>query len=217
MTNWFISINGDQKGPYPTDQLRQLVSDGFVARDAYVWREGMAQWQPLSQVRVADDAPVAAAPTPQVRETAAAQIYATEASYDAGTGSATGYVKPGYFSFQGRIGRQTLWLSYIVLFFIITVIASLPLTYFAISAHGDPDQLQSPQFLGSSAFLGIVILILAIGQLAGTVKRLHDRNRSGWFIFIQLIPLVGPIWLFIELGFLKGTDGPNTYGVDPLG
>ncbi len=70
MTNWFISINGEQKGPYPTDQLRQLIADGFVPRDAFVWRDGMAQWLPLSQVNIADEGGPAVAPTvPQYRNT----------------------------------------------------------------------------------------------------------------------------------------------------
>ena len=48
------------------------------------------------------------------------------------------------------------------------------------------------------------------------VKRWHDRGKSGWWVLIALIPLVGPIWAIIETGFLPGTSGPNEYGPDPL-
>ncbi len=41
------------------------------------------------------------------------------------------------------------------------------------------------------------------------------RNRTGWFLLIGLIPLVS-IWLVVELGFLRGTVGPNRFGPDPL-
>ena len=34
----------------------------------------------------------------------------------------------------------------------------------------------------------------------------------GWWVLIGLIPIIGALWLLIELGFLKGTDGPNRYG-----
>jgi len=49
------------------------------------------------------------------------------------------------------------------------------------------------------------------------VKRYHDRDKSGWWILILFIPLVGFIWFLIELGCLPGTPGPNRFGPDPLG
>ncbi|HAE49771.1 MAG TPA: DUF805 domain-containing protein, partial [Tistrella mobilis] len=52
---------------------------------------------------------------------------------------------------------------------------------------------------------------LAIGA-----RRCHDRGRSGWFQLIMLIPLIGWIWLLVEIGFLRGTEGPNRFGPDPL-
>lgn len=48
------------------------------------------------------------------------------------------------------------------------------------------------------------------GSLATTVKRLHDRGRSGWLMLIGLIPLVG-IWLMIEVGFISGEPHKNHY------
>ncbi|TGR16409.1 DUF805 domain-containing protein, partial [Mesorhizobium sp. M8A.F.Ca.ET.197.01.1.1] len=47
-------------------------------------------------------------------------------------------------------------------------------------------------------------------------KRWHDRNKSGWWTLIGLIPIIGGIWLLIELGILEGTRGANQYGPDPL-
>lgn len=51
--------------------------------------------------------------------------------------------------------------------------------------------------------------------IALTVRRLHDRNMSGWLIFLDLIPFIGPLIVFILCCF-KGTDGPNRFGPDPL-
>ena len=62
---------------------------------------------------------------------------------------------------------------------------------------------------------GYIIAMIWSGICVG-VKRCHDRNKSGWFILIQLVPLVGPIWYFVELGCLRGTIGPNRFGEDPL-
>lgn len=52
-------------------------------------------------------------------------------------------------------------------------------------------------------------------QAALSVKRAHDRGRSGWFVLVLFIPLV-QIWPLIELWFLRGTTGDNQYGPDPL-
>jgi uncharacterized membrane protein YhaH (DUF805 family) len=51
--------------------------------------------------------------------------------------------------------------------------------------------------------------------LALLLKRLRDRDHSGWYALIFLIPIVGPIWLLIEMWFMPGTDGPNRFGPDP--
>ena len=47
------------------------------------------------------------------------------------------------------------------------------------------------------------------------VRRLHDRGRSAWRLLLLAIPLIGPIWIGIELGFLAGTPHENRYGPDP--
>jgi uncharacterized membrane protein YhaH (DUF805 family) len=63
----------------------------------------------------------------------------------------------------------------------------------------------------------LVLLIALIWiSLALQVKRWHDRDKSGWWGLIQLVPAIGPIWFLIECGFRKGTTGANQYGPDPL-
>jgi len=68
--------------------------------------------------------------------------------------------------------------------------------------------------VGSLIAAIVYVLLLWIG-LAVSVKRCHDRNRTGWFVLLSFIPILN-IWYLIEVGFLKGTTGPNTYGPDPL-
>ena len=66
----------------------------------------------------------------------------------------------------------------------------------------------------------LALLALAIfaiwPSLAISVKRLHDRNHSGWLMLIALIPVIGAIWLLVSLGFMKGTVGRNKFGEDPF-
>jgi len=75
----------------------------------------------------------------------------------------------------------------------------------------------SPTFFMVIGVINFAIMIfLTYCSFAIGCKRCHDRGRSGWFQLIVLIPLVGQIWLFIELGLLKGDEGENIYGPDPL-
>ena len=69
--------------------------------------------------------------------------------------------------------------------------------------------------------LGIPGILLAlygsavfIPNLAVNVRRLHDQDKSGWWILISLVPLIGGIWLLV-LYFIEGTRGPNRFGPDP--
>ena len=59
-------------------------------------------------------------------------------------------------------------------------------------------------------------LAVLLPGLTVTARRLHDIDRSGWWMLIVLIPIVGwLIMLYWEVQ--KGTNGPNRFGHDPLG
>ncbi len=108
-----------------------------------------------------------------------------------------------FTSFEGRINRGKFWAGYAVLWVATVVVVGI------LSAA-----------LGDSASFWILyviaVAILLVAGLAVQIKRWHDRNKSGWWILIGLIPIIGPIWVLIETGFLPGTPGPNDYGQDPL-
>ena len=57
-----------------------------------------------------------------------------------------------------------------------------------------------------------MVALALIPSIIVYIKRFHDRDKSGWWVLIGLIPIIGGIWLLIELGFLKGTPGPNRFG-----
>ncbi|MCH8899533.1 MAG: DUF805 domain-containing protein, partial [Acidobacteria bacterium] len=67
------------------------------------------------------------------------------------------------------------------------------------------------------ALLGVAYLAMIWPSLAISIKRWHDRDKSGWWVLIGLVPVIGGIWALVETGFLAGTSGPNQYGLDPLG
>jgi hypothetical protein len=50
MSNWYFAANGQQQGPYPEAQFRDLIANGSVRADTLVWTEGMAGWQKAAEV-----------------------------------------------------------------------------------------------------------------------------------------------------------------------
>ena len=66
--------------------------------------------------------------------------------------------------------------------------------------------------LGIGLLSGIFALVALIPTVIVYIKRFHDRDKSGWWVLVTLIPIIGAIWILVELGFLKGTPGPNRFG-----
>jgi len=136
-----------------------------------------------------------------------------------------------FFKFDGRVNRAKFWIAVLIFAAINVVLAILGYV-----------MDQSVVFQALNSMLGIVILISSI---AVGVKRLHDRNKSGWYLLLfYLVPsvlvvigvLIGAfvedstiiatvlgllafaiaVWAFIEMGCLRGTIGINQYGPDPV-
>lgn len=109
------------------------------------------------------------------------------------------------FDFKGRINRGKFWLGIGASWVIALVIFGiLGFVLFQVSAA-----------LGYLAWIAGYAGLVWIG-LALSVKRWHDRDKSGWWILIGFVPLIGGLWALIETGFLEGTKGENQYGPDPL-
>ena len=117
-----------------------------------------------------------------------------------------------YFSTKGRIGRQTWWMSTII------VNAILFSLYIIMFLFGNIEIQNSSDVSGilQALFAIIFQLVIYTAYIIVSVKRLHDIGKSGWYYLIALIPFVGGLILFIQLGFEKGTSGLNQYGQDPL-
>ena len=118
------------------------------------------------------------------------------------------------FSFQGRVNRAKFWLVALGIFVVEVILFAAILGGAAMS--GDPEQMAAAigPLAGVVIFAFVVIAIWI--SIAVAVKRYHDRSKSGWWVLIVLVPVIGGLWYLIECGFLRGTPGPNTYGPDPL-
>ena len=111
-----------------------------------------------------------------------------------------GAVTARYADFSGRARRKEYWL-FVLAVVIITLAVKI------IEAFAGPN---------STAVVFIVTgLALLVPGLAVTVRRLHDTDRSWAWILVQLVPIAGAIW-FLVLMCLRGTEGGNRFGPDPL-
>jgi uncharacterized membrane protein YhaH (DUF805 family) len=138
-----------------------------------------------------------------------------------------------FFGFRGRISRATYWL--LVVLWI--AFGPIGMTFVLWATPIGNTKLDS-------IVLSVLIVAVAIGicvsGLAIGAKRLHDRDRSGWWILLlyavpaalwiiagkinndlaetilNVIGWIPWIWGLVELGLLRGTSGPNRFGPDPL-
>jgi uncharacterized membrane protein YhaH (DUF805 family) len=145
-----------------------------------------------------------------------------------------------FFSFRGRINRAKYWLGWAILLVLTLPVSMLLSTVFQLALIGAIPTVLSITVL----IVGLACLVaIFISGLAVVVKRLHDRNKSGWWsllfsvaptlfagggsllkeqldparsIGLSLAALVIAIWAIVELGCLRGTEGDNRFGPDPL-
>lgn len=156
------------------------------------------------------------------------------------------------FSFEGRIKRLDWWVASLAVGVASAIVTGI--IEFAAKASGASVVDLDTQHFEPTGVFGIAVLALSLVSswinFALCVKRLHDRDRSGWWLVWQalvlvlavvmvivaiamhteqmsiwyalagasgLAALIISIWLFVEIGFLRGTQGPNRFGPDPLG
>ena len=106
-------------------------------------------------------------------------------------------VLKNYATFTGRARRKEFWM-FALCNFLISFVLGIFIRFV-------------PVLLVLSLLYSLAILV---PSLAVTVRRLHDTSRSGLWILISLVPLIGSIWLLV-LMFLDGTVGDNKWGPDP--
>ena len=118
-----------------------------------------------------------------------------------------------FLSFNGRLRRLHFWIGILILWVVEVVIMAVtvgPAISAAAAAGGGG--------VGPLGIIGyLLLLVLVWPALAIQVKRWHDRDKSGWWVLIAFIPIIGAIWVLIECGILDGTPGPNRFGPSPKG
>jgi uncharacterized membrane protein YhaH (DUF805 family) len=104
-----------------------------------------------------------------------------------------------YVGFSGRAARSEYWY-WILFYFIVSIVAAI---------------IDGVVFgAGAQVLRSIVSLALFLPTLAVGARRLHDTDRTAWWLLLY-ITIIGGLLLLVWYCF-KGTDGPNQYGPDPL-
>ena len=113
-------------------------------------------------------------------------------------------IKTLYTTYKGRIPRSVYWFG-LVGMIVASILVSMLLVSIGLAGQGEPSIIELIVMLGFAAI-----------AFALYIKRFHDMGKSGWFSLLLLIPIVNLAVAFFWLGFVKGTDGDNAYGADPL-
>ena len=108
-----------------------------------------------------------------------------------------------YVVFSGRARRTEIWMFVLIN----TIFSVLLLVLDNVLGTTTEDKR-------SGLFTGLFALATMLPNLAVNVRRLHDVGKSGWWMFIVLIPIIGAIWLFV-LTVTDSQADDNEYGANP--
>ncbi|MBT2130313.1 DUF805 domain-containing protein [Aliiroseovarius lamellibrachiae] len=108
-----------------------------------------------------------------------------------------------YVTFSGRAARSEYWWFSLFLIVVTIVLSGVDYLVFGMG------EIFSP-------LSDLFSLATFLPAIAVTARRLHDIDRSGWWMLIGIVPIVGWILMIYWL-VIQGTDGPNRFGHDPLG
>ena len=118
-------------------------------------------------------------------------------------------IKNNYANFSGRARRKEYWMFIVVNTIILAVLYGIMFS----SIDSYTGEMSGTGF-AALIIIGIYSLATIIANIAVTVRRFHDQDRSGWMVLLSFIPFVGGLILFIFM-CLDGTRGENRFGLDP--
>lgn len=120
-----------------------------------------------------------------------------------------------YATFSGRARRSEFWyfalfnmFIYLLVDFVVYILRETSIS------QNIPVNSMNLIIATIWMFWSLYYLIALIPNIAVSVRRLHDIGRSGWNIFLALIPFIGSIWLLVYF-CIEGDKGDNEYGPDP--
>ncbi|MEJ2001718.1 MAG: DUF805 domain-containing protein [Maritimibacter sp.] len=117
-----------------------------------------------------------------------------------------------YVTFSGRAARSEFWW-----WGLFVMVTNLVLSWVDIALFGTVETGvgRVSGYTDMPVLSSLFLLATLLPSISVTVRRLHDRDKSGWWYWLFLVPIVGSIVLLVWF-ILEGTRGANSYGPDPL-
>ena len=112
------------------------------------------------------------------------------------------------YTTEGRLNRLRFWKYYVTWLLISTVIGFV-LGFFLGFLTIDPKSSLV------TVPVGIWSFVAGVGKIMINIRRLHDLNKSGWWLLLAFVPIVNFIFM-LYVWLMPGTNGWNRYGADPL-
>ena len=191
--DWYYAVEGASKGPVNEKEFDELVAGGTIRSDTLVWQEGMEDWLPYARAQGTQSTAASPPHAPRDNDHDPARA-------DANT--FVGALKDGfarYVDFKTRSTRSQYWwfTLWSIIFSIVTGIIDLALG------------------MGDTGPVGMIAsLVLFLPSIALGVRRLHDIGRTGWWMLLVFIPLIG--WLILIVFYCtKSKAEPNKWGPEP--
>lgn len=191
--DWYYAVEGASNGPISEAEFDELVASGTIRSDTLVWQEGMEDWLPYARAQ-------------GTQSTAAFPPHAPVGSdHDPARDDANTFVgalKDGfarYVDFKTRSTRSQYWwfTLWSIIFGIVTGIIDVALG------------------MGDTGPIGMISsLVLFLPSIAVAIRRLHDIGRSGWWMLLVFIPLIG--WIVLIVFYCTKSEGTaNRWGPEP--
>lgn len=125
-----------------------------------------------------------------------------------------------YATFRGRARRREFWLWQLFLFLLFSALYAWLFSSIGMFEASSPAEMEAIMMATPAAPLPLAVIAIAglalfLPSLAVQVRRLHDSNKTGWWLLLTLTGFGSLILLIFYL--LDGTPGPNRHGADPKG
>ncbi|WP_298858598.1 DUF805 domain-containing protein [uncultured Sulfitobacter sp.] len=191
--DWYYAVEGTSNGPISEVELKELVAVGTIRSDTLVWQEGMADWLPYARAQGTQSAE----PLPPRTPSGGGHDPARD---DANT--FMGALKDGFarfVDFKTRSTRSQYWwfTLWSIIVSVITGVIDLSLG------------------MGDTGPIGLMAsLVFFLPSIAVAIRRLHDIGRTGWWMLLVFIPLIG--WIVLIVFYCtKSEPTPNQWGPEP--
>tara|TARA_B110000977_G_C10984175_1_gene457293 strand:+ start:227 stop:817 length:591 start_codon:yes stop_codon:yes gene_type:complete len=191
--DWYYAVEGTSNGPVSEAELQELVAVSTIRSDTLVWQEGMEDWLPYARAQGTQGS----APLPPQTPAISGHDPARD---DANT--FLGALKDGFarfVDFKTRSTRSQYWW-----FTLWSVIVSIITGIIDVSLG-----------MGDTGPVGLLAsLVLFLPSLAVAIRRLHDIGRTGWWMLLVFIPILG--WIVLLFFYCtKSQETPNKWGPEP--